>query len=96
MNDIRWSAGADKYILMTCTDGCKMYYHHQCWKEAEKACKEVHDQWKLKVRLSVRVQSRNSMHFAKEQEPHNAAGCLKLIAIAWVIYHLVAGHCKNP
>lgn len=48
-----YGADKDKYVFLTCTDGCRMFFHHGCWKEVEKAQKDAKGScWKLKVLVS--------------------------------------------
>ena len=42
-------AGLEKYVIMMCTNDCKMHFHHGCYKEVERALREAQSQWKLKA-----------------------------------------------
>ena len=42
-------AGLEKYVIMMCTNDCKMHFHHGCYKEVERPFKEAQSQWKLKA-----------------------------------------------
>ena len=45
------SSGMDKYVVLTCTDECKMHFHHDCWKLVEKLHRGIHPDWRLKVKV---------------------------------------------
>jgi hypothetical protein len=67
-SSLSFKAGADKYVFLKCTDGCKMHYHQACWKETERAYREEHPQWKLKVPICFQAAS---LHF---KHPKNQIG----------------------